>query len=280
MKWIAYALRASLPITLLISVSPAFGADTDQRDQEMERFLRKARVTRIHRVMSATTYPMALDLEMKGQTHRAAFKYDSQVRPVPIGTQSEDPVRTMLDSYVHEVAAYRLDRALGLKMVPVAVLREIKTPGAVIEWISGTVSRDEAASLADRPTDPEWLERQEDVMRLFDALTDNVGRRESDVLISTTDWKMRLIDHSSAFGMSNQLPERFSKEPVRVPRTLLNRLEDLDEQAIRSLLDDLLVDGQIHALIVRRDLLLEKVAVDRLELGDEAVLSSDLNPQD
>jgi hypothetical protein len=40
-----------------------------------------------------------------------------------------------VDSYKHEIAAYRLDRALKLNMVPVAVIRIVKTEGAVIEWI-------------------------------------------------------------------------------------------------------------------------------------------------
>jgi hypothetical protein len=89
-------------------------------------------------------------------------------------------------------------------------------------------------------------------MRFLDALIDNRHRDESDQLVTTGDWKLRLIDHSLAFGESNQLSESYTGQAASAPAELLQRLRLLDEQAIRSLLSDLLTESQIEALLTRR----------------------------
>jgi hypothetical protein len=227
-------------------------------DQATERFLLKAQVTRIHMVMTATTYPMSVDLERKGEVRRAVFKYG----------QSEDP---QLDRYQHEVAAYRLDRAMDLHMVPVAVLRNINADGAIIEWIEPSFTEMELRKQGELPFDPQRLADQKAVMAMFDALILNLDRKESDQLITPDDWNLRLIDHSRAFQVSTELPEGFLLHPCRLPRSMQSSLEKLEAKPLTILLDGLLTDSQIKAMLNRRDQILAKIEADRREMGDAAV---------
>jgi len=233
-------------------------ADSHPSDQAVERYLLKAQVTRIHMVMTATTYPMSVDLERKGEVRRAVFKYG----------QSEGPP---LDDFRHEVAAYRLDRALDLHMVPVAVLRNVKTEGALIEWISPASTEQELREQGALPSDTQRLDEQRAVMNLFDALILNLDRKESDQLITTEDWNLHLIDHSRAFQVSTDLPESFVSQPCHLSQSLERKLEKLEAKPLAILFDGLLTDAQIQALLQRRDKILTKIAADREQMGDTAV---------
>ena len=244
---------------LLVAVpGTTLTAESRPSDQDMERYLLKAEVTRIHMVMTATTYPMSVDLERKKEVRRAAFKYG----------ESEGPP---LDNFRHEVAAYRLDRALDMHMVPVAVLRNIKTEGALIEWISPASTEQELREQGALPSDTQRLDEQRAVMNLFDALILNLDRKESDQLITTEDWNLHLIDHSRAFQTSTDLPESFVSQPCHLSKSLERKLEKLEAKPLAILFDGLLSKAQIQALLQRRDKILTKIAADREQMGDAAV---------
>jgi hypothetical protein len=231
-------------------------ADSRSGDQDMERYLLKAEVTRIHMVMSATTYPMSVDLERKKDVRRAAFKY---------GHSDGPPI----DDFRHEIAAYRLDRALDMHMVPVAVRRHIKTDGALIEWISPAFTEPELREQGKLPMDTRRLDEQRAVMHVFDALIMNQERKADEQLITPDDWNLHLIDHSRAFQTSTDLPESFVSHPCHLPPSLERKLEKLEAKPLKILFQDLLSDAQIAALLERRDKILLKIATDREEMGDE-----------
>jgi hypothetical protein len=238
--------------------------DSIRSDQEMERFLLNARVvTDLPVVIPATTFPMVLDLEWEGEIRRVAFKYGH--------SESEAVERPSPDSYRYEVAAYRLDRVLDLKMVPVAVIRTINVEGALIGWISNAFTEQQLRKRGSYPSDPQRLIQQQAVMNLFDALILNVYRRESDQLITPGEWKLHLIDHSRAFGTSRELPESFVSQGASLPRFLLRSLEQVEEQSLKILLDGLLSDAQIEAMLARRDKILKKIGADRKQYGDGTV---------
>jgi hypothetical protein len=244
-------------------------AETDLvlSDQEMELFLLNARVaTDFPSVITATTFPMALDLEWKGEIRKVAFKYGHVER--------EGVERPPLDSYRYEVAAYRLDRALGLKMVPVAVIRTINVEGALIGWVSNAFTEQQLRRMGRYPSDPRRLFQQRAVMNLFDALISNPYRRGSDQLIRPGEWKLHLIDHSRAFGTSRELPESFVSQRVSLPRSLLSSLEKLKGPSLKILLDGLVSDVQIEAMLERRDKILKKIAADRKQYGDATVFQN------
>lgn len=265
-----FRLTALVFLAILVLRSGAH-ADSEISDQKMERFLLKANVTRIHMVVAATTNPMAVDLERKGETRKAAFKYGQGNRPDPGNAEYPGADEPSLDSYMHEVAAYRLDRALDMHMVPVAVLRHVKAPGALVEWISDAYTEQELREKGEYPNDSSRLDRQRAVMELFDALILNVNRKEEEILITPSDWRLHLIDHSRGFRTAPELPEDFLSQPSNLPKPMLKQLQKLDRSSMQILLGEFLNAAQIDSMLVRRDLILTKIEADLEQYGEEAV---------
>lgn len=264
-------LAALLPVLALSIVGARASAGYSAQDRETERFLRDANVVQIRELISSTTSLMALDLELAGEERVVAFKYKDGPRPrhlYPAGKLDEvHPPH----GYLYEVAAYHLDRRLGLGMVPVAVLRVVKKEGVAIEWLHGLSDLNQLRERGESPNDPERLARQQAQMRVFDALIFNRDRSESDQLIDPATSKLHLIDHGQAFGNSTQLPESFTSEPASLPRSLLANLEALQEKSLLKLLDGLLSEAEIGWLLERRDAILLKIAEDRKLHGDAKV---------
>ena len=100
------------------------------------------------------------------------------------------------ESYKSEIAAYELDKLLGMHMVPPVVERRSKArPGALVFWLEGVKGWNK-----DRPVrgpEPEWS-RQISRMKLFDQLIANIDRNQGNLLYDA-DWHLFLIDHSRAF---------------------------------------------------------------------------------
>lgn len=269
--FVEFCRSATLILVAMAFVGNQATADSRPSDQKVERFLLKANVTRIHMVVAATTNPMAVDLERKGETRRAAFKYGQGDRPDPGNTEYPGADQPSLDSYMHEVAAYRLDRALDMHMVPVAVLRTVKTPGALVEWIEDAFTEQELRDKGQYPGDSTRLDQQKKVMEFFDALILNVNRKEEEMLITPSDWNLHLIDHSRGFRTAGELPEDFLSQPANLPKPMLKQLQKLDKDSIEILLGEFLSAAQIDSLLARRDLILAKIEADIAQYGEQAV---------
>jgi len=266
-------LRRAVCLLVLISLwfavpAVAMVGEDELSDEAMESFLLDSEIVRVQQMLPGSTYPMAVELRMHGTVRKAVYKY----RPADLPHTKDIAMGVpLVDSYLYEVAAYRLDRALGLGMVPVAVIRDIHAEGAVIEWISDATTEKKLKESGDYPEESPPLIQQRDVMNLFDALILNEDRKESDQLITPEDWKLHLVDHSRAFPVSEEIPPGFLARPASLSRALLHRLIELDTESLTELLEGLLTDTQIEALLERRDKILEKINSDRQEYGDAEV---------
>jgi hypothetical protein len=260
--------RGTIQLATLLLVSAALSSATPvthagSGDKQTEKFLLSSEVLNLPRGIPSSTYPLIVELRNGPESRNAAYKY--------VHIQQEDGV-PCLESYRHEAAAYRLDRALGLNLVPVAVVRHLGgAEGAVIEWIPDAISVKKLRETGEPPLDRR-LTRQQALMDLLDALILNVNRTEKDQLVTLDDWGLHLIDHARSFCESVELPPGFGSEPIRLPPAVLANLEKLTKKSLGKILDGLVSEAQIDALLARRDKILEKIEADRRQYGDAMVL--------
>ncbi len=270
---IALALTA---VAVAAAQEPPDAWPAGASDAEVEDFLRQARVVEAREIGSGITRPLRLLLEHQGRTMNAAFKDVQLYKPGARRKPGFPPETEFSDDYHFERAAYLLDRELGLNMVPVVVLRKWGgRHGAAVAWVEDAIDESERREQGRKPPDLLTLGRQQALMRVFDALILNTDRNLSNQLITPTDWKLHLIDHSRSFRLAHSLPDRFLAVPIKLSHQLLARLVALEEERLRQLFKGLISKGKIKSLLARRDKILEKVEADRARFGDGYVFSFD-----
>ena len=159
------------------------------------------------------------------------------------------------------VAAYRLDRLLGLDMVPVAVARTIDgVMGTVQYWPSSAISETERREqgLGGSAWCP--LGDQISDMYVFDALIFNEARTAARIRYSTEDFQLLLLGHDRTFSTQRGRPHYLADQPVELTTAWRDALNALDEAMLTTTLGDVLDRRRIRALLERRDLLLESAA--------------------
>ncbi len=161
------------------------------------------------------------------------------------------------DAVGKELAAYRLDRALRLGLVPATVEREVEGRHGILQarparWVAQADV--EAKSLrADG-----WcaLPPQFELMYAFDALIGNEGRTPDRVLYDASQWTLLLTGHDRAFGTSSAWPAYLEARPPHPGPELRRRLMALDAASLQRIAGDLLTVPARAALLARRDALL------------------------
>jgi hypothetical protein len=182
----AYRLRqaAGEILALVLFLAPSVASSTEPASAwpdatHLEDFLLQANVVERAKIGVGVTDSSKVTLELNGEEHQVIFKVFD--RPY--------------DSWRREVAAYELNKFLGLAMVPPTVERSVKgRRGCVQLWVEGEV----LATASEDPDDLELWRRQVSTMWLFDYLTANTDRHLNNALI-TPDSRLVLIDNSRAF---------------------------------------------------------------------------------
>ena len=221
-------------------------------DDALERWLAEAEVVSVEDLESGITDPQRVTLAKDGIELRAVFKHVSTDLGGPPGARRFDSA----DQFEYEIAAYRLDRLLGLGMVPVAVPRTIgKTRGVLEFWVEDSVTLRRMLETGLRPDGWCPVEPQYNLMNVFDVLIYNTDRTQENALF-TRDWMLVLIDHSRAFRTRRGAPRLLYKEPPQITPSLARSLSGLDEQQLVQALGGVLERRQINAILKRRDQLL------------------------
>ena len=160
-----------------------------------------------------------------------------------------------MESYKAEIAAYKLDRALDLHMVPPIMERKIDNKmGAAVFWIENT----RGWSVANPPQGPEPMwSLQLTRMKMFDQLIANIDRNQGN-LIYDADWHLFLIDHSRAFIGKKDLKDLAALG--RVDRKLWEKMAALTMEDLDRVLGDLVGTKEKQALLTRRDLMAKNIA--------------------
>ena len=238
---------------------------------EVEQFLKKAKFVAKAPLGSGVTESLKITLELNGTTQFAVLKTVDQKRPGAQRNAKGEIEIDFQDSWRTEVAAYELDKLLGLGMVPATVERMSpydNKPASLQLWVEASMSEARRREKAIIPPDPTKWSAQLQAMATFDALIYNTDRHPDNLLISDA-FEVRLIDHSRSFRPNAEL--RNKEDLSHFSRALFTRIEQLSKPGVEKKLLDYLSRTQIDGLMKRRQLLIDHAQELAKKLGEKAV---------
>ena len=207
-------------------------------EAEYEEMLRSAPVARTEKIPFGVTHPRRLYFDPGLPFASAAWK------PLLPGKYAG-----FQESYRSEIAAYELDKLLGLQMVPPTVERKLGAQtGAVILWVENVKAWDVKANV--RGPDPVAWARELVRMKMFDTLCGNIDRNQGNLLYDA-EYHVVLIDHSRAF-VDTQDMTKFQKY-LFVDRPLWERMQALTLESAQPTLGKWVSKGMLLAMLQRRD---------------------------
>lgn len=231
-------------------------------DRQLEEYLQKAQIKKVKnwKTLQEDRPFSIVELERDELELRAVFQ---SVEEKPAQKSSEQTLRHR--SYKHEVAAYLLDRDLGLAMVPVTVVRKIEGKKGSFQIRLESVK------------DLKWVEdhgQWEHIRReykteiekgyIFAALLDVEERAKEAIKFLPIEKRVMLADNTKAFSVSPTVQERFLSElhcPIDPELDLA--LRDWEFKRLEMLVGNYLSKNQIEALLQRRNQILELCAGGR-----------------
>ena len=258
------------------SLVAQFRPEEIARRDAQEELLRTADIARFEEIGKGVTRPFKLFLRQGDQECVACWKDPSGS---PLG---------VLEGWQYEIAAYRLDKLIGLNMVPPAVERDFQDrPGALILWAENKYSLEDLFDQRIRIPDSaqDHTQKMNWLTRAWDSLIANEDRTQQNILY-TEDWRMVLIDHSRSFRSTREFTEKlmFGKRGLkmtqqgnpflfrRLPRWFVEKASGLSFGSVKAAVGEYLTDKEIRAILARRDLLLEEVDEMVREHGEAAIL--------
>lgn len=273
------SVAAFVALLLACAAAPLraqFRPEEIARRGEMETFLLTAEIVRSEPAGEGVTKPWRLTLRQDGLETLAFWKNPSGM------------MNAFWEGWQYEIAAYRLDKLIGLDMVPVTVERKFQGKrGALslnaehkynfLKLVDGRIR------IPDEAQGP--VEKMKWLTRAWDSLIANEDRTQQNILF-TEDWRTILIDHSRAFRSSREFTERLMFGVggirrgadgrlllfVRLPRRFYERIKALTRESISAAVGDTLTGQEVDAILVRRDLFIKEIDGQILYKGETNVL--------
>jgi hypothetical protein len=238
--------------------APAAPAPVVLTDADMEQFLRKAKIVRQRGAGKGVTGSIRATMSDGTITHDAHIQtVNEHKREFRGGNTVEFDFK---DSWTFNVAAYKLDRLIGLNMVPVSVPGRLRSDRAAVTWWVDDVMMDEGGRIKQKAEPPaekaQYWREQLSLMRIFDQLIYNTDRNLGNMLIGS-DWRLWLIDHTRAFRNHSTL--RSPTHVVMCDRAVLERLKALNTDVLKRELSEYLDNAQLKGILDRRDLIVARV---------------------
>jgi len=270
-------LGMTVIIVVLILCLPVFTQFKDEEVAERgkwEEFLKTADIVdseQPFKAREAVTQPWKLTLEKDGITKNAIWK------------NPQGRMKGYMENWKWEIAAYCLDKHLGLRMVPPTVERRFQgNRGSCQLWVESKMSlKDKYEQKIKTPSYKIFYwNRALFLQRAFDNLIANEDRHQNQFLI-TEDWRMLLIDHSRSFRTSKKFTkkliydEKYHEGPrlmKELPRQFYEKLKSLDAGTIQETVGEYLTEQEVECVLIRRDLIVDWVEQRIKKLGEEKVL--------
>ena len=156
-----------------------------------------------------------------------------------------------------DLAAYRLDRLIGLDMVPATVAREVGGESGSVQFAPSRVMTETERSergIGGSAWCP--LRDQFQAMYIFDTLIYNEGRTPERIRYSADNFQLLLVGHGDALSAGRGRPPHLRDTPLMIGAAWQETLASLDEQRLTQALEGVLDRRRIRALLLRRDELL------------------------
>lgn len=159
------------------------------------------------------------------------------------------------------LAAYRLDRLLGLDMVPLTVAREINGKRGAMQFKPPQTHNERDRVKSGQGGDA-WcsLRQQWNAMYIFDSLIYNEGRPQEDMLYSPDNWQLVLSGNVNTFDNKRSKPRYLMEAPLQFGPSWTAALESLTDERLTAELGGVLDRRRLTALRKRRDILLKEAA--------------------
>lgn len=239
-----------------------------------EEFIKTAKVVKSEQPWKpdeAVTKPWRLYLEKDGKKLEVIWKDATGGR----GKYREN--------WKWEIAAYRMDKLLGLNMICPTVERRFREDrGSCQMLVYGRMNLEEKESQKIKvpPVKTLGWNRSAYLQRFFDNLIGNEDRHQKNFRI-TEDWRMILIDHSRSFRSSGKYAKRLiydekhaegPKLMREIPRELFEKIKALNHQMIKEAVGEYLTDKEIECVLIRRDLIVKWLNKRIEKMGEDSVL--------
>ncbi len=242
---------AAVSVQLLIPGAPANAADGQLTRAQKEEFLLKAKVLKTRGAPKGITGTLRATLSDGALTHEASIQTLDEQKSKWEGADGSFEMN-FKDSWKFNLAAYKLDRLLGLNMIPVTVERKYNGASGSFTWWVDDVAMDEVERTKKKievPNADDWNNQMYRV-HVFDQLIYNIDRNLQNLLIDKS-WQIWMIDHSRSFRTATTLKE--PKNLQRCDQDLLERLKQLNNDTLKSELGKYLSPAEIKGLLARRD---------------------------
>jgi hypothetical protein len=271
------ATRWRLPSAALFALACALPVPAEELSglplagEAAETFLRTAKVVRKRSLSLGITNSDQYTLSDGTTTCRAVWKTIDEFKRGVSSLEGGGVIVDFADSWKHEVAAYELDKLIGLGLVPATVERTFgRTTGSLQMWVEGAMDESQRKQKKVAPPDPRAWNEQMYKVRLLHQLSSNTDYRNIRNVLIDKAFRVYAIDSSRAFAVYDDL--RSEKELLRFSRTVLEGLKTLDRPTLDARLGRWLNGPQIQTLLTRRDRILALAERRVQEQGEAAVL--------